>query len=52
MIDTEFHLEATNMKSGPRRFEARWFREKDFRDVVLHAWEEASVVGQEAGVLG
>jgi hypothetical protein len=52
MIDTEFHLEASNMRSGHHWFEARWFREKDFRDVVLHAWEEASVVGQEAGVLG
>jgi hypothetical protein len=37
--------------SNSRKFEAKWFKEKDFRDVVQKAWVDASVAVSDGGIL-
>jgi hypothetical protein len=50
LLDTDYHDLQSQPQRGPRRFEAKWLREKGFREVVLKPWEEATVVS--SGVLG
>jgi hypothetical protein len=50
LLDTEAQQVQLNNHKGPRRFEAKWLREPQFREVVEHAWGE--VGHQSGGVLG
>jgi hypothetical protein len=34
LLDTDYHAGAAQGRSGPHRFEAKWLRENNFRDVV------------------
>jgi hypothetical protein len=52
LVDTEYHRVEDHGRYRPKRFEACWLREEEFRDVVLHAWEDAAVANPGAGVLG
>jgi hypothetical protein len=52
LVDTEYHRVEDHGRYRPKRFEACWLREEEFRDVVLHAWEDAAVANPGARVLG
>jgi hypothetical protein len=52
MVDTEYQSPSINRSTKPKRFEAKWFLEKDFAEVVKRAWEVAAVADPEGGVLG
>jgi hypothetical protein len=52
MIDTEYQIPSGNLSSKPRRFEAKWMKEKRFNDVVQQAWEAANQVAPAGGILG
>jgi hypothetical protein len=52
MVDTDFQSPPINRSSKPKRFEAKWFLQKDFADVVNRAWEAVAVASPEGGVLG
>jgi hypothetical protein len=42
LLDTDYQAGVGQLQIGPRRFEAKWLKEKGFRDVVKNAWEVAS----------
>jgi hypothetical protein len=52
LLDTEYQTLAGQPKLGPKRFEAKWLKEKNFREVVYQAWEAASHEIPEGNVLG
>lgn len=39
LLDTEYQDASWQPQSAPRRFEAKWLKEKNFRDIVSQAWE-------------
>jgi hypothetical protein len=41
LLDTDFQV-MNNRRSGPRRFESKWLKENELREVVQHAWEAAA----------
>jgi hypothetical protein len=51
LLDTENAVMHGQRNSNSRKFEAKWFKEKDFCDVVQKAWEDASVAVSDGGVL-
>jgi hypothetical protein len=50
LLNTEYQDAAFSRGAGPKRFEAKWLMETEFREEVQRAWEAAS--GAEGGVLG
>ena len=48
---TEPNTSANFQRQSPRRFEAKWLQEKDVRDVVQKAWQDAAVASSHGGVL-
>jgi hypothetical protein len=50
MVDTEYQTPSINCSTKPKRFEAKWFLEKDFVEVVKRAWEAAAVANPEGFV--
>jgi hypothetical protein len=51
LLDTEHAVMHGQRNSNSRKFEAKWFKEKDFRDVVQKAWVDASVAVSDGGIL-
>jgi hypothetical protein len=51
LIDTEFHNFEPCVGTKPRRFEAKWLKERGFAVVVQRAWERASAANPGEGVL-
>jgi hypothetical protein len=51
LLDTDPWKQNVNRNRKQRRFEARWFQEKDFRDRVQQAWDVASESVAGDGVL-
>jgi hypothetical protein len=42
LLDTDYQSDLLQIRTGPRRFEARWLRERGFQEVVEKAWAEAA----------
>jgi hypothetical protein len=42
MLDTDYQSDLLQRRTGPRRFEAHWLRERGFKEVVEKAWAEAA----------
>jgi hypothetical protein len=51
LLDTEYQPSQASNKSSPRRFERKCLQEKNFRDIVEKAWEDASLVAGSDGVM-
>jgi hypothetical protein len=51
MIDTKFQPPTNNRRTKAKHFEAKWFIEKNFGDVVNQAWEAAALANPSGGVL-
>jgi hypothetical protein len=51
ILDTDYQNMEPQSREGPRRFEAKWLREKGFRETVQQAWASAAVASS-GGVLG
>jgi hypothetical protein len=51
LLDTDYKEFYPPVNPGPKRFEAKWIQETDFRHEVVRAWEAASTT-DEGGVLG
>jgi hypothetical protein len=52
LLDTEAQLAPNYDNRDPKRFEAKWFHEQKFREVVQRAWNDAAVRAPGVGVLG
>jgi hypothetical protein len=50
LLDTDYQLPVGNSRPGPKRFEAKWFREEGFCQEVQRAWDAAADPGSD-GVL-
>jgi hypothetical protein len=50
LLDTDFDPLGSLNKKAPNRFEAKWLREKQFRQEVVQAWEAAKFENDD-GVL-
>jgi hypothetical protein len=51
LLDTNFQSSLGQAKKGPKRFEARWLQERNFKDIVQQAWEKAGDTEASDGVL-
>jgi hypothetical protein len=51
LLDTEHQPTQTNNNSPPRRFEANWLQDKNFKELVEKAWEDADLVAGSDRVL-
>jgi hypothetical protein len=50
LLDTEFQNHPGQTR-GLRRFEAKWFQEKNFKQIVERAWVKAGEAETNGGVL-
>jgi hypothetical protein len=51
LLDTDYQHIAVNQGKKSKKFEARWLREKGFRDMVEKTWSEASLAVPMGNVL-
>jgi hypothetical protein len=51
VLDTEYNAMPQPQRSSARRFEAKWLKENNFREVVGEAWENAKSEVAGGGVL-
>jgi hypothetical protein len=51
LLDTEYKQIEQNQRIGPVRFEAKWLREKGFRELVEKEWEKVTSSAHDEGVL-
>jgi hypothetical protein len=51
MIDTDYQVPPTSHRTKFKRFEAKWFSESGFSDVVLRAWDSAVLANPGGSVL-
>jgi hypothetical protein len=51
LLDSEHQPTQTNNNSSPHRFEAKWLQDKNFKELVEKAWEDADLVAGSDRVL-
>jgi hypothetical protein len=51
LLDTEFYTPSSTASDNQHRFEAKWFREEGFSDIVKEEWESAASASDPNDVL-
>jgi hypothetical protein len=51
LLDTDYQAPNVQRSNRAKKFEAKWLKEKGFKELVERSWAEASLMVQEGGVL-